>query len=247
VAGALGGAAAALLAIWLLGGHPGRVTADVDAVRAEVLALGELEAVRAAAVDARLDVLMARLTGAAQSGSAEELRQAIEQTNDSLRALRDAVRFELAAVDVHVHRMREALDVPATEPAAIGGPLDERDESRWVVLASDPDPGVRFSSLALLGRRKSDRSVAASRAALGDEEPMVTWQALRNVAAFGDRQAAPDVAALLVHDQAVVRAAAHDALVRVGAPADTAYDPVGTESANADAVARLSEWARSAR
>ncbi len=247
MAGALGGAAAALLAVWLLGGHPGQGASDLDAVRADVAALADLERVRAATVDARLDVLTARLADAAENGSADELRRAIAQTDASLRALRDAVRYELAALDVHVSRMRDALDVPATEPSAVGGPLDERDESRWVVLARDPDPGVRFSALALLGRRKSDRSVAASRAALGDDEPMVAWQALRNVAAFADRQAAPEAAALLVHEQAVVRAAAHDTLVRLGAPADSAYDPVASESANEDAVVRLADWARAAR
>ena len=76
------------------------------------------------------------------------------------------------------------------------------------------------------GRRRSDRSVRASRERLQDEEPIVAWQALRNLGAFEERAAARDVARLLDHEATVVRAAAAAALVRMGAPDDTGYDPI---------------------
>jgi HEAT repeat protein len=112
-----------------------------------------------------------------------------------------------------------------------------------VVLSSDPEPGVRFSALVRLGRARTDRSVQASLARLDDPASEVVWQALRNLGGFRDRGTAPAIARMLDHPAAVVRGAALQALLRIGAPTDSGYDPAGPPGERAPAAERLRAWA----
>ena len=194
------------------------------------------------AIEERLTALDAREIGAVDDSGA---RAAIRDVGADLHLLRDSLRMELLVVDAELERLAEIIDdvaggVGGADPS---GPLSEEEEPRWVVLSADHEPGVRFSALVRLGRTRTDRSVQASLARLEDVDPSVVWQALRNLASFRERAAAAVVVPLLEHDSAAVRGAALDALLRLGAPADSGYDPVGPIQERNAAAAVLQRWA----
>lgn len=179
----------------------------------------------------------------------QELAAAIESVSADLLALRDAMRSELATVDGQLARLTERLDALAADAAAVAeslsGPLSEMALGEWAARSRDyPDPGGRFSALAILGRERSDIAVQASRARLraDGEDAMVLWQALQNLGRFQERAAAPEVAVHLDHPESVVRSAAHWALLRMGAP-ETDYDPLAEPEARRPGAAALTQWA----
>jgi hypothetical protein len=228
--------------VWALGAHPGRTQSDIDELQRAHLADTVRTVSHLESVVARIEALEARTEIVAEDAGA---REAIGDVASDLLLLRDSLRLELMVVDAELVRLAEIIDEVA---GGIGGPdpsgpLSEEEEPRWVVLAGDPEPGVRFSALVRLGRARTDRSVQASVARLDDDAPEVVWQALRNLGSFRERATAPRIARLLGHDAAVVRGAALEALLRMGAPADTGYDPVGSEDTRTAAAARLRSWA----
>jgi len=241
--GALGGACAALLAVWSLGAHPGRTDDELDALRLQLNTENARHVASLAAISERLDALEARpVDGGAEDATA---RASVAAVAEDLGPLRDALRNELMVIDDELARLGEIVEdvaggVGGADPA---GPLSPEDEPRWVVLSADPEPGVRFSALVRLGRARTDRSVQASIARLDDPEDEVVWQALRNLGQFRERAAAAQVAALLTHGSPVVRAAAYDALLRMGAPGDSGYDPVGAADERERAAEKLRAWA----
>ncbi len=185
------------------------------------------------------------MSALAAQGTAADVRPALEALARDLELLRDSVRFELVAVDEELTRIRAALQMVS---GALGegdatGPLSADEEPRWVIRAADPDPGVRFSALVRLGRKRTDRSVRASRDRLSDVDAMVVWQAIRNLSVFRERSAAPEIAQGLDHDKAIVREIAFEALLRLGAPTDIEFESVAPPAERVDAVRRLREWA----
>jgi HEAT repeat protein len=148
-------------------------------------------------------------------------------------------------VDAELRRLTTLIDGVAGGPGGPDptGPLPEEDEPRFVVRAADADPGVRFSALVRLGRRRSDRSVQVSLARLDDPDDSVVWIAVHNLGGFRERDAAPEIAALLDHPAALVRQKAHDTLVRLGAPADTGFEALDSPEVRELAAARLRSWA----
>lgn len=238
----LGGACAALLVVWALGTHPGRTDEGLDELRSLVVAQHRLCSEHLQALDARVATLAAAPRGPMEDAGA---RAALHDLASDVELLRDSVRMELMVVDAELERLADVIDDVAgglggPDPA---GPLTPEAEPRWVVLAGDPEPGVRFSALVRLGRSRTDRSVQASLSRLDDDAPQVVWQALRNLGAFRSREAAPRVARLLGHESPIVRSAAHETLLRLGAPDDTGYDPVADPGDRAAAAARLRAWA----
>ncbi len=200
------------------------------------------QATSRAALAARLDALEQRGTGTPVDPGA---RRAVQDIAADLVLLRDSLRLELMAVDSELQRLTEIIDEVAggMDGPDPSGPLTPEEEPRWVVLSADPEPGVRFSALVRLGRARTERSVQASLARLRDPAAEVVWQAACNLGAFRERGAAPQIARLLSHPAAVVRAAAYAALLRLGAPPDTGYAAVAPEADRATAAERLRAWA----
>jgi HEAT repeat protein len=242
LAGAIGGACAAVLTVWFLGAHPGRTQGELDALRDDMTQMRVRHADALAGLDARLRALEDRPSAAPIDVDA---RAGVETVAAQLVSLRDALRLELVAVDAELHRLTTIVDVLAGGQAAVdpAGPLPEEDEPRFVVRSGDPDPGVRFSALVRLGRRRSDRSVQASLARLDDEDDKVVWIALGNLGAFREREAAGEIVLLLDHPSALVRQKAHATLVRLGAPADTGFDALDPPEVRELAAAVLRAWA----
>lgn len=244
LAGTLGGVCGALIAVWLLGGSSG----DDAALRTEIEALAERSETARIEIAERLGGVEARLQALGETvGGEAATAKSVEVIARDLRSLRDALRFELRAVDEELRRVSEAVsEVAGSDTGQNGGPLTPEQEPRWVVRSVDADPGVRFSALVRLGRRRTDRSVRASRERLHDDAPIVVWQALRNLGAFEERAAARDVARLLEHEQPVIRSAAAVTLVRLGAPADTGYDPIADPAERQGPAQVLRDWANAA-
>ncbi len=185
------------------------------------------------------------LEEAPRSANDPEARAALERLAHDLAALREGVRLDLSAADAELARLGAVVEeisggMGGPDPSA---PLTEADEPRWVVRAADPDPGVRFSALVRLGRARTERSVQASLVALDDAQDLVAWQAVRNLGSFRERGAARVVARLLGHASPLLRLAAYEALVQMGAPADTGFDPLGDAASRARAAAALAAWA----
>ncbi len=212
------------------------------ALRRDLVVMSERHLTALARVEARVDGLTARLSEPTEDTAA---RQALTHLSADLRLVRDAVRMEIRTLDEELRRLAEAVAEVAdagggSDPA---GPLGEDEEPRWVVLASDPDPGVRFSALVRLGRRRSDRSVGVSVARLRDPAESVIWAALRNLGAFHERGAAAAVADLLAHETPLLRLTAHETLLQIGLPSDLAFDPLGDADTRAAQAIAIRAWA----
>jgi len=135
-----------------------------------------------------------------------------------------------------------ALAALAPPPGGDTAPPTEEEAGEWVTLArGDPDPGRRFSALSMLGRSRTDRSVHASIEALQDPSELVVWQALRNLGRFQERAAARDVVPNLKHASVAVRAAAYEALRRMGAP-DVSFDAADLEEHRRGPAETLERW-----
>ena len=242
LAGALGGACAATLAVWFLGAHPGRIESELGAARSDLADVRVRHASLIAGLDERLSAVEARPAAAPQDA---EARAAARVIAADLAHLQAAVRLELLSVDAELQRLTTIIDEVAgglggPDPA---GPLPEEDEPRFVVLSADPDPGVRFSALVRLGRRRSDRSVQASLARLDDRDATVVWIALHNLGGFRERAAVVRVVGLLAHSAALVRQKSYDTLVSLGAPSDTGFDALAPDAERVAATQRLRAWA----
>lgn len=197
----------------------------------------------------RMAAMEARLAAVEQR---PDVLEALIALDADVVALRDAVHRELTAADRRIDGLVERISLMEEAVAAVGElaaggsdlALDEDDVRYWVAQAADEDPGERFSALVVLGRGSGEAPVQASLQRLRDsgEEPLVVWQALRNLAHFRARRAAPEIAARLLDEDAVLRRAAHAALLALGAPM-TEYDPLASDEARNDAAAELREWA----
>lgn len=201
---------------------------------------------RLTAADAAWQSLVARTAAAEKSGAASVSAEHVRAMVEDLKALRDAMRGELSVVDARLTELRRRADEIAAGSASPGaaheGPPTPEDEDRWATQARDADPGVRFSALSRLGKARTERSVQVSVERLEDDDAKVVWLAVRNLGQFRDRDAAPRIAELLDHAEAVVRAAACDALVRMGAPADTGFDSADAPQMRKPAADRLKRW-----
>ena len=201
---------------------------------------------RVVSLEARLAAVEAErksAAGQAAGAGAEDLRAVAQD----LRALREWIEAELKAADEQLADLRRRIDDANSPPVASSDtPPTTEEEDRWTTLARDADGGVRFSALQRLGRVRTDRSAHVSVECLGDEDPKVVWQALRNLGRFREIAAAAEVAALLGHAEAVVRMAAYTALVEMGAPKDTGFDdPYTSADKRKAAAAALRAWAES--
>ena len=202
---------------------------------------------RLTSIDGRLaeaEAAWRRLAEQPASATAAEDVRAVAQ---DLRALREWLDAELNAVNEQFADVRRRVDDANAPPdSSPDAPLSPEEEDRWTTLSRDADAGVRFSALHRLGRLRTERSVHVSVERLADETPKVVWQALRNLGRFREVAAAGDVAQLLEHTDAEVRAAAHAALVDMGAPKDTGFDdPAASAEKRKQAAAALKEWAES--
>jgi HEAT repeat protein len=207
------------------------------------------------AIDGRLAVAeagwreaAARAAQAAAKGGPSPAADAdVRTVADDLKRLRDDLHGELVVVDARLADLRRRIDEAGAAPAAATAVRDAapspEDEDRWITRARDSDPGVRFSALSRLGRVRTDRAVQVSVERLADDDVEVVWQAVRNLGQFRERDAAAQVAALLDHAEAVVRAAAHDALVAMGAPKDVGFDATAPAEKRKPAADKLKHWA----
>ena len=258
------GAAAGLLAgaagAWLVAGDPGAGRGPRGTLRGDLDALSlELRRTQAAAEAGRgtLLVRLAELEGrvsemAAAQGARPDTAPALEALAADLRELRDAVERELGVVDERLALNSRRVDEVAAAVGLLGGPgaaepLTEDEEGIWVTIAKDADPLRRFSALVTLGRRKTDRAVRVSMEALRDDDVRVVWQAARNLRSFREPAAAQDLAGLLDHEEVEVRKQAYEALLALGAPADTGYSPVAPADDRRDGTALLARWAADVR
>lgn len=184
---------------------------------------------------------------AAREGGGSDAAEHLRALAEDLKALRDAVKRELQHVEARLADLRRRVDESGAAPVSTGasGPPSQEEEDRWATLARDADAGVRFSALSRLGRARTERSVQVSLDRLGDEDAEVVWQAIRNLGHFRQRDAAPDVAAFLENDDVVLRAAAHDALVLMGAPRDTGFEATDAPAKRKPAAEALRRWAES--
>ncbi len=238
-AGLLAGAGAA----WLSASDPGRgrgaqgsLRGDLDALVARVSAL-EL---RLASFESSIRSLEEKSAAAANSSvTVEQLRGV---ANDA-KALRDSASAELEKVEARLSDLRLRIDELSGSSARREGPPTEDEENEWAAKTRDADPGVRFSALTMLGRARTERSVQASKDGLADEQSEVVWQALRNLARFKERAAAPQAAQKLDHADVAVRSAAYDALLAMGAPRDTGFDAAASAEKRKAAVDALKKWA----
>jgi HEAT repeat protein len=253
LAGSLAGLLAGGLAAWLVASDPGRGRGGPGTLR------GDLDVLQAhvTAVDTRLAVAEAGWQAAAEKWAAvaadgkappvevDHLRALAED----LKALRDAVKGELQHVEARLADVRRRVDEMGASPAVTGaaakGPPSQEDEDRWATLARDSDAGVRFSALSMLGRARTERSVQVSVDSLGDDDAEVVWQAIRNLGQFRERDAAAQVAAFLDHEDVVLRAASHDALLLMGAPRDKGFEATDTPAKRKAAAEALRRWAES--
>jgi HEAT repeat protein len=207
-------------------------------------------AARIASLESDRDALAARVAElerkAAAGAEAAQLKALLEDS----KALRESVARELAAVDARLADLRRRIDeaTSAQDPDR-KGPLTPEDEDRWVTATRDVNAGVRYSALYRLGQKRTDRAVQVAVERLTDEDEEVARQAVKNLGAFKERDAAARVAPLLDHAKASVRAAVRDALVQMGAPAESAFDPVPSpekrDAAQKAAAAKLRAWAES--
>lgn len=253
LAGALAGLVAGGLAAWLVASDPGRGRGGPGTLR------GDLDVLQAhvTSVDTRLAVAEAGWQAAAEKWAAAAARddaspnpaERMRVLAEDVRALRDAVRGELQHVEARLADLRRRVDDAGAGPGDSGsaaqGPPSQEDEDRWTTLARDSDAGVRFSALSRLGRARTERSVQVSIDRLGDDDAEVAWQAIRNLGQFRERDAASQVAAFLDHEDVVLRAAAHDALVLMGAPRDTGFDATDSAAKRKAAAEALRHWAES--
>jgi len=199
---------------------------------------------RVVALDASLRAVEEKLAAAASAPAASSAGRAeLQAVAEDMRALRDAFAAELKKVDARLFELRRRIDEQNAPRAPREGPLSEEEENRWAVAARDPDPGMRFSALTMLGRGRTERSVNLSIDRLSDEDPEVVWVALLNLGRFKERAAAALVAPLLDHAAREVRAAAYDALLAMGAPRDTGYNPVEKPEKRKAAEDALKKWA----
>lgn len=212
-------------------------------MRADIDALGE----RLTAIEARLAVAEAGWrTVADRPASASGADEDVRALALDLRALREWTEKELKAADEQFADLRRRIDdVNAPPDSSPDAPLTPEEEDRWTTLSRDADAGVRFSALHRLGRFRTERSVRVSVERLADETPKVVWLALRNLGRFREVAAAGDVAKLLDHADAEVRAAAHSALLDMGAPKDTGFDASAPADKRRAAAAALRAWAES--
>lgn len=238
------GLLAGLIGAVLYGGRAAASRADLDALDRRELGVAASDIEARAVVVRRLTALEASVAASASAASAEDVQRALAATAADLAALRDAVRRDLVAADERLASLEGRVrDLEAaTGAAASAGAPSDADEAQWVNLARDPDPLRRFSALTQLGRLRTDRSIRCSREALADTEERVVWQALRNLAAYGDRAVASEVVPLLEHGAAAVRQQAHDTLRALGAPR-TEFSAVAPKDVRAAAVEVLRRWA----
>ena len=220
---------------------------ELDRVQTRHLEDEAADAAVLAALAARIDLAEKALARAADAPPGVARADAVAALPEDLRALRESVSRELAAVDAHLRLLHRRVDALGdSEPVIAYGaaaPLTPEEEGHWAAMSRDEDPGIRFSALSRLGQARTDRSVKVSLDALDDDDAQVVWQALRNLGRFGERDTAPRIAALLDHAQAVVRAAAKDALERMGAPRDAGYDPAAPETERRAGAEKLRRWA----
>jgi hypothetical protein len=247
----LGGLIAGAGAAWFVAadpgyghGAPGTLRGDLEVMRNEMTAVGG----RLDVAQTQWRIAAERIDKASAQGTAQQATAAdIRALADDLRRLRDDVHGELLVVDARLADLRRRMDeASAASGAPAGGreaPPSQEDEDRWVTRSRDSDAGVRFSAVQRLGRVRTDRAVQVAIERLGDDDPGVVWQAVRNLGQFRERDAAAQVAQLLDNVEKVLRAAAYDALVAMGAPKDTGFEataPVERRRAAADA---LKKWA----
>jgi HEAT repeat protein len=220
-------------------GAAGSLRGDVDAAVAQLGVLGA----RFAALDAELRALDQRVAAAHATPPSSAGVEQIAAVAKDLKDLRDALAAELSKVEARLADIRRRVDEQNAPRPTRDGPLSEEEENDWAARARDADPGVRFSALTLLGRKRTERSVHVSVELLLDEESEVVWQALRNLGRFKERAEAKAVAALLGHADVAVRAAAFDALLAMGAPKDTGFDALASPDARKSAAEKLKKWA----
>lgn len=237
---------------WLVAHDPGRgrgvagtLRGDLDAAEADGLAARAETATAIAAFAQRLDALERRAEGGAAARDQGDLGAVAKALAEDLRTLRDAVSRDLSVADLRLaglERRVAQLVALAPPPSAGSRTIAEEEEALWLNLSRDPDPLRRFSALNMLGRVHTERSVRASVEGLRDPAPQVVWQAARNLAAWDEKSAARDLAALLRHDDVTVRSEAHEALRRLGAP-DVAFDAAETPEHRKAGTEALERWA----
>jgi HEAT repeat protein len=253
LAGSLAGLLSGGLAAWLLVSDPGRgrggpgtLRGDIDVLQAHVTAVDT----RLAVAEAGWQSAAEKWASVAAQGNAPPVAvEHLRAVSEDLRALRDAVKSELQHVEARLADLRRRVDDMGTSPAASGaaaqGPPSQEDEDKWATLARDSDAGVRFSALSRLGRARTERSVQVSVERLGDDDDEVVWQAIRNLGQFRERDAAGEVAPFLDHEDVVLRAAANEALVLMGAPRDTGFEATDAPAKRKAAAEALRRWAES--
>ena len=211
--------------------------------------------VRVAALDARVVaaetgwLTVASRVAAWERRAAEtpESAQEAAALAEDLRKLRDWMRAELSSVESRLADVRRRIDDATSAPprgAGPAGPLTPEEEEGWATFARERDPGVRFSALVHLGQTRTDRAVQVAVERLADEDEEVLRQAIRNLGAFRERDAAPQVAERLDHPRPIIRAAARDALVAMGAPKEVLFDPIVAPDKRSDAVRAAAEALR---
>jgi len=247
----LGGLIAGAGAAWFVAadpgyghGAPGTLRGDLEVMRNEITAIGgRLDVAQSQWRIAAERMEKAAAEGAGRQATADEIRALA----DDLKRLRDDVHGELLVVDARLSDLRRRMEeTGAASGAPAGGrevPPSQEEEDRWVTRSRDSDAGVRFSAVQRLGRVRTDRAVQVAIERLGDEDASVVWQAVRNLGQFRERDAAAQIASLLDHAEKVLRAAAYEALVAMGAPKDTGFEATAPAEKRRAAADVLKKWA----
>lgn len=253
LAGTLAGLLAGGLAAWFVASDPGRGRAapgtlrgDLDVIQEHVISVDTRLAVSQAGWQAALDRMAAiEATGTESPHAIEEIRAVAQD----LKSIRDALVGELRVLDARIGDLRRRLGDAGSQsgPATVSPdtPPTQEDVDRWATLARDADAGIRFSALSRLGRFRTERSVQLSVERLSDDDVEVVWQAVRNLGRFRERDAAAQIAPLLHHGEAVIRDAAHQALMAMGAPKDTEFTATASPEKRKAAADALKRWAES--
>ena len=216
--------------------------ADDAATSADVSVLGErLSGLETRVAAAEADLRTATMRATPPKVPVEQLRAIAED----LAGLRDAVRGELRVVDARLNDLRRRIDelaAPGTAP--VGGQLTPDEEGRWATFSKSTDAGTRFSALVRLANSNTERSIAVAVERLSvDTDIEVVWQAIRNLGQFKAKDEASHVAPFLEHQDAVLRAAAYEALRRMGAPTDIHFEATESPEKRKPAAEQLRRWA----
>ncbi len=237
----------AATAVWLL-------TPTIDDLNLRVTALTTATEVHPA-VDASVLEALQGLGEMDRSlaDARKRLGAAVADRDDEVTAALADCATQLSVLGAEIREIREFLAAAAEEPVAeepadVAPPTTEPapeqapavDLATWLLLAADPDAGVRLSALVALEPAHDPRVLAAARSALGDGDAVVRAQGARMVADRGDEESVPDLIELLADRNSRVRVVAQRALETLTG-LDLDFDTTDSEDAREGAVQAIRE------